>query len=95
MKLKNVSSETPVMIPGRMSGRSTSRRNAVFPGNSWRSSTKAPGTPITSAIATANSASLRLARADSSIPRSCVNATNHLRVPSWSGQAMIGESWNA
>ena len=78
-----------------MSGSSTSRRNAVLPGNSKRSSTNAPGTPIASAIATASSASLRLASAASSMPRSCASAPNHWSVPSRSGHAMIGESWNA
>ena len=83
------------MMPGRISGSSTSRRNAVFPGKLERSSTNAPGTPTTRAIATASSASLRLASAASSMPRSCASAPNHLSVPNRSGQAMIGESWKA
>ena len=49
-KLKKVSSATPVMIPGRMSGRSTRRRKAVLPGKSSRSSTNAPGMPTSSEI---------------------------------------------
>ena len=53
------------MIPGRMSGSNTSRRKAVLPGNSNRSSTNAPGTPTRSEITTVTRASFTLARAAS------------------------------
>ena len=43
--LNNMSSESPVIIPGRISGRSTNRRNTALPGNCARSSASAAGTP--------------------------------------------------
>jgi hypothetical protein len=50
---------------------------------------------MSSAIATASSASLRLASAASIMPRSCDSAANHRRVPNRNGQAMIDASWKA
>ena len=92
--MENVRSETPVMIPGRMSGSSTRRWNSVLPGKSCRSSRNAPGTPTASEMSTASTASLRLATTAATIPRSCHRTLYQDNVPSLSGQAMMRESWN-
>ena len=39
--VKDIKSESPVIIPGRMSGRRTSRRKSDLPGNSARSNASA------------------------------------------------------
>jgi hypothetical protein len=57
------------MIPGRINGRSTNRRNKALPGNCARSSARAAGTPNVSEITIAVSATCRLLSTDSQMAR--------------------------
>ena len=95
MKLKKVSSATPVMMPGQNQRQQHQPAERRLPREARAVEHERAGHPDHERDATASSASLRLASAASSMPRSCASATNHLSVPSRSGHAMIGESWKA
>ncbi len=63
--LNSMSKERPVMIPGRISGSKTRRRNKTFPGNCARSRARAAGTPKVSEMSIAAKATCRLLNTES------------------------------
>src|ERR1700682_3602749 len=69
-KTANISSERPVIIPGRISGSKTSRRKSALPGNEERSSASAASKPRAKESTTAETATIRLFRTVSQIAES-------------------------
>src|ERR1051326_489300 len=64
------SRESPVMMPGRMSGRRTRRRKSDLPGKSLRSRASAASKPRVRESATAPAATIRLLKTESQMAES-------------------------
>ena len=69
----SIRSERPVMMPGRISGNKTSRRNSALPGKLTRSRASAAGNPSPMEIAIAASATSRLFSTESHNGVSCAS----------------------
>src|SRR5439155_855908 len=90
----SINKDNPVMIPGRIKGSSTSRRNKALPGKLARSSARAAGIPSASAIATAANATNRLFRTEFHIASSVKSSRYQSRVKSRGGKPPTPEPLN-
>ncbi len=83
-KTANMSSESPVMMPGRISGSRTRRRKWALPGKLARSSASAANRPRVSDSATLAAATMRLFTTDSQIAES-LNSWRYQSRVKWRG----------
>ena len=83
-KTANVSKDKPVMMPGRISGSRTSRRNRALPGKLARSSASAAKRPRVSDSATLAAATIKLLTTESQIAESAKSCRYQANVK-WPG----------
>ena len=85
-KTANINRERPVMIPGRINGRRTSRRKMGLPGKVARSRARAASSPRVSERTTAPAATSKLFRTESQMAASLKRRRYQARVSCFGGK---------